>query len=187
MAQAASSAGGDRWHILISRLVWGSLMALHLAPMARLLPDAMASGENLGSVAALLVVQTLFVLKVLDVGWLRWRSRRTTIIALLLLGLAGHGDVAAQGAEQMPMAAPVAGAVAIGAGTTVFLRRRRWLPNWSLTNWSLKWSSNSSLTTSLHGLRLSFNRIASDLLAHPCRRMGSIAAVPCMAGRGPPL
>lgn len=155
------------------RLIWLTLAALHILPIWRIGVDLFSGGDALGSFIILLLAQGFFVLKGVDVRWLRMPYRHGTLVSLVVLAAIGHGDVAAKGIEQMPMLMPTASVLAVGAAAARVLRRR---------GVALVGRALASVW-----LGLLLNQLATRLQVRALHGGIRVAAVPCYGGRAPPL
>lgn len=155
------------------RFVWLVLVALHVGPLLRLGWSILASDS--GSWAALIglaLAQAFFLLKAIDVRWLRLPVRHGSLIALLLMAVLGHGPAAAKGLEQVPVLA-TATTIVLGVAGAGWLYRRRdsLLPHYPATA----------------RIRLLLNLIAMRLLTLDAPHRRASSAELCYAGRAPPL
>jgi hypothetical protein len=165
---------------VLVRLIWFALAVLHVLPIWRVGADLAGGGDGLGSFIILLLAQAFFVLKAFDVPWLRLPYRHGTLVSLIMLGLIGHGDVAAKGIEQMPMLVPVATVFVVGVAGTCVLRRK----SKTGRGWRLSLAGRPPFAVRL---RLCLNQLATDLLSRTAFRRISVVSVPCCGGRAPPL
>lgn len=91
-----SSALSRRWHLL-ARLAWGALFVVHLAPLAAI-TNQIASSPSTKlalSLAAVLGISAIALLKAIDVPWLRIHLNGRGWCALILIGLLFHGEAIA--------------------------------------------------------------------------------------------
>lgn len=125
----------------VLRRAWWLLLALiHVAPlfesMRWMVLEGMAGGRLLSG-AAIWLTFTFFVLKFLDVGFLRWRMRRASVVAFVLACALVHDD-AAPAAARSAMLSEMPGAIAASVLMTGLLGSARLLPRAlrRLCNWA---------------------------------------------------
>ncbi len=119
----------DRFWSVLRRAWWGGLLAIHIHPLLStlqaLLLEEFSFGRSL-AVGALLALSTFFVLKIIDVRFLRSKTRREVLIAFWIITAMVHSNAAA-GAIEVAAIAPTP--VAVLAATAVVaagaLRSRR--------------------------------------------------------------
>src|SRR5436190_10970984 len=86
-----------RWNVLLRRVWWALLAMIHIAPLLgamRTLIGEGPTGPRMVSATALSLAFAFFVLKLLDIGFLRWRMRRASFLAFALTCVLVHDDAA---------------------------------------------------------------------------------------------
>ena len=88
------------WNLL-ARMVWGILFVVHLAPLWAIASQIASSPSTklIFSLAAVLGISVLALLKAVDVPWLRVRLNGRGWCAVILIGLLFHGEAIA---NQLP-------------------------------------------------------------------------------------
>jgi len=91
---------------LVARGAWGAMLLIHVPILAAVMAAVLADptgGERIASAAGLLVVTVLFLLKTLDVAWLRIGSARHSLLILLLAAAVVHHEALGTDPVTAPM------------------------------------------------------------------------------------
>jgi len=114
------------WHV-VRRVWWVSLLAIHAHPFISTIRGLMAEGFTLGPVLALIGLIgliTFFVLKILDVHFLRHHTRPKALIIFWIVAAMVHNNAATVALEAVSsQPAPVA--ILAGATVAGIASRRR--------------------------------------------------------------
>lgn len=139
---STSSREGSRRHLLLGRACWALLVAIHVPLFFRVSGTLLAAGPSWGILTGwlpLAITLAFFVLKLVDAPLVRFRCRRTSVVAFILVAAMVHGDV-----QGMNTAAVVETRIALVASLLVLVElwvrsRRRLTQMWQI----LKGSSTS--------------------------------------------
>jgi hypothetical protein len=114
---------------IVRRAWWGLLVLIHAAPLLSATQSLVTASNIRGAVincAVLWLACAFFVLKFLDVAFLRWRMRRSNWLTLALACALVHHDVVATAADRT--IAQVPAAVAVSALVEGWTSRARLIP-----------------------------------------------------------
>lgn len=91
---------------LVARCAWAAMLLIHVPVLVAVLSSISATPDvwsRLASTAALTAVTALFLLKTLDVAWLRIGSSRHSVLVLLLAAAVFHHEVLGTDPVTAPM------------------------------------------------------------------------------------
>jgi len=115
---------------MLRRAWWALLAIIHIAPLLGAMRTLIAegpTGPRVVSTAALGLAFAFFLLKLLDVGFLRWRMRRASFLAFALTCVLVHDD-AAPAAVRQAMLAELPTAIAVSVVLAGLQRTGRLIP-----------------------------------------------------------
>ena len=117
---------------IIHRLWWMALLAMHLHPMISTMRGMILEGVSPSRVMALLVLLlliTFFILKIVNVSFLRHHARREALIVFWVAAALVHNNAATaalEAATTQPLpVAVLAGASVVGVGAATWKPNRR--------------------------------------------------------------
>lgn len=113
------------------RSFWLLLLLIHVAPLCSAVVILFSSGFSITAamnLVLLLAAAAFFFLKLVDVRWLRWRSKRAAALSFVLICVLVHDGAAPQAARQA-LIAEFPTAVAVSVAVEALTRTRNWLPN----------------------------------------------------------
>lgn len=93
---------------LIARLIWAGLFLIHIVPFITVSSKLVStpSSKLVLSLAAIVAIMTVALLKALDVRALRFSLNRRKWCTLIVLGLFFHGDIVAKQLPDLMIAEP---------------------------------------------------------------------------------
>lgn len=114
------------WHI-VRRVWWASLLAIHVHPFVSTIRGLMDDGLAVGRVlalAGLIALMTFFVLKIIDVRFLRHHTRPKALIIFWIVTAMVHNNAATVALEAVS-SQPAPAAILAGATVAGIALRRR--------------------------------------------------------------
>jgi hypothetical protein len=160
--------------------VWGCLAAVHGGVLAQNIVRQVLTGwswTGLGVALALLVTSAFFVLKTMDVRFLRFRCNRTALVAFIVCSAIAHGDIVTEAGNATAIQA-VTWIAVVGCGVAAVAslqRLNRRLPN------LLK-----GLCESIRAFLVPGSKVVCVLASEPCRPQ-MLRTRSVTPPRGPPM